>query len=96
MLVATTTLRLPLAGITKAFAHDGPLSVVRWIQQSEYSYIIINHDILMRSFGWSTSICQGTYFGVLQKSKVGVDFLGVEVGDKKILVQVVVHTQSLL
>lgn len=50
----------------------------------------------MRSFGWSTSICQGTYFGVLQKSKVGVDFLGVEVGDKKILVQVVVHTQSLL
>lgn len=35
-------------------------------------------------------------FGVPKKSKVGVDFLGVEVGDKKILVQVDVHTQSLL
>ena len=50
--------------------------------------------------GWSTSICQGTYFGVPQKSMVEVDFFffggGGEAGDKKILVQVVIHTKSLL
>lgn len=48
----------------------------------------------MRNFGWSTSICQGTYLAVPNKSRVGVDFFYGGVGDKKILVQVGMHTQS--